>query len=206
MIPRFGLLCHIRPFRFSSGRSSLVLTLRTYNVARPPCPAPLGGSACKRLDHFSWYLWLGTYSVFFPTPPHFRLWCPLRFQSSPLTHLWEGFLLCGHFFFTTPCPGRVSISKTFVSVVVFCILSYLLLKRLGCVSCCLVSSANIQKLFCGSCSTFKWSSGKFMGEKVVFLSYPSTIFRPLSTKYKLLKGPPYSESCSVFSCLATRSR
>ena len=86
--------------------------------------------------------------------------------------------MCGHFFFTTPCPGRVSISKTFVSVVVFCILSYLLLKRLGCVSCCLVSSANIQKLFCGICSAFKCSCVEFVGEKVVSPSYSSFILGP----------------------------
>ena len=159
--------------------------LRTYDATQPPCPAPTWWQrmqASGPLLH--WYLWLGTYSVGPPPPP------PLRFQSSPLTHLWKGFLLCGNFScFTTPCPGWVSIRKNFVSVFGFYILSYLLLKRLGCFSGCLVSSANIQKLFCGSCSTFKWSFGKFMGEKVVFLSYSAAIFRPLSTKYKLLKGP-----------------
>ena len=142
-----------------------------------------------------------------PPTPAFRLWCPLRFQSSPLTHLWKGFLLCGNFScFTTPCPGWVSIRKNFVSVFGFYILSYLLLKRLGCFSGCLVSSANIQKLFCGSCSTFKWSFGKFMGEKVVFLSYSAAIFTPLSTKYKLLKGPLILWVLLHFFLSDTRSR
>ena len=54
----------------------------------------------------------------------------------------------------------------------------LLLKRMGCLSGCLVSSTSIQKLFCGSCSTFKWSFDEFVGEKVVFSSYSSTILGP----------------------------
>ena len=95
------------------------------------------------------------------------LCCPLRFQSSPQTHQWEGFLLFGSFSsFMTPSPGWVSIPNSFVFLFVFYILSYALSKRMGCLSVCLVSSAGIQKLFCGSCSAFKWSFDEF----VVFLS------------------------------------
>ena len=65
------------------------------------------------------------------------------------------FLLCGNFSFMTPFPGGVSVPKSFVTVFVFYILSYLLLKRLGCLFGCLVFSANVEKLFCGSCSAFK---------------------------------------------------
>ena len=43
---------------------------------------------------------------------------------------------------------------------------------------CLVSSASSQKLFCGICSAFKWSFNKFVGEKVVSLSYSSAILGP----------------------------
>ena len=57
---------------------------------------------------------------------------------------------------------------------------YLLLMRLGCLSGCLVSSTSVQKLFCESCSTFKWSFDEFVGEKVVFPSYSSTILGPPS--------------------------
>ena len=40
-----------------------------------------------------------------------QLCCPLRFQNSPQTCLWEGFLLFGTFSsFTTPTPGWVSVS------------------------------------------------------------------------------------------------
>ena len=104
-----------------------------------------------------------------------RLRCPLRFQNSPQTGLWEGFLLFGNFFFRTPSPGQVSIPNSFVSLFIFYILSYLLVMRMGCLSGCLVSSASIQKLFCESCSAFKWSFDELVREKVVFPSYSSTI-------------------------------
>ena len=42
-------------------------------------------------------------------------------------------------------------------------------------SACLVSSASVQKLFCGICSAFKWSFDEFVREKVVSPSYSSTI-------------------------------
>ena len=58
---------------------------------------------------------------------------------------------------------------------VFYIFSYLLLKTMGCFSGCLMSSASIQKLFCGIYSAFKCSFDEFVGEKVVSLSYSSAI-------------------------------
>ena len=61
---------------------------------------------------------------------------------------------------------------------IFYILSYLLLKRMGCLSGCLVSSSSIQKFFCGICSVFKWSFDEFVEEKVVSLSYSSAILGP----------------------------
>ena len=45
----------------------------------------------------------------------------------------------------------------------------------GCFSGCLMSSAGIQKLFCGIYSAFKCSFDEFVGEKVVSPSYSSTI-------------------------------
>ena len=74
-------------------------------------------------------------------------------------------------------PGRVS-SLTFIYLFIFYILSYLLSKTMGCLSGCLVSSASIQKLFCGICSVFKCSFNEFVGEKVVSLSYSFAILGP----------------------------
>ena len=58
-------------------------------------------------------------------------------------------------FFKTPFLGWISIPTSFVSLFIFCILSYLLSTTVGCLSGCLMSSASIQKLFCGICSAFK---------------------------------------------------
>ena len=65
----------------------------------------------------------------------------------------------------------------------FCLLyfSYLLLKTMGCFSGRLMSSAGIQKLFCGFYSAFKCSFDEFVGEKMVSLSYSSAILRPPPT-------------------------
>jgi len=49
---------------------------------------------------------------------------------------------------------------------------------LGCFSGCLMSSAGIQKLFCGIYSAFKCSFDEFVGEKVFSPSYSSTILAP----------------------------
>ena len=99
-------------------------------------------------------------------------WC---LETSPLLRLpsWDG-----------------SPSLTlFVSLFIFYILSYLLSKTMGCLSGCLVSSASVQKLFCGIFSTFKWSFNKFVGEKVVSPSSSSTILGTL---------PPLPTLCCPF--------
>ena len=67
---------------------------------------------------------------------------------------------------------------SFVSLFIFYIFSYLLSKIMGCFSGCLMSSASIQKLFCGVYSAFKCSFDEFVGEKVVSPSYSSAILGP----------------------------
>ena len=78
-------------------------------------------------------------------------------------------------FLKTPVPGQISIPASFVSLFIFSILSYLLLKTMGCLSGCLMSSASIQKLFCGIYSAFKCTFDKFVGKKVVSPFYSSAI-------------------------------
>ena len=51
-------------------------------------------------------------------------------------------------------------------------------EELGCFSGCLMSSAGIQKLFCGIYSAFKCSFDEFVGEKVFSPSYSSAILAP----------------------------
>ena len=81
-------------------------------------------------------------------------------------------------FFKTPFPGWSSVPTSFVSFFIFYIFSYLLSKTMGCFSRCLMSSAGIQKLFCGIFSAFKCSFDEFVGEKVVSPSYSSTTVGP----------------------------
>ena len=97
-------------------------------------------------------------------------------KTPPQTHLWKGSLQFGNFFsFTTPSPGWVFLPASFVSLFVSYVLSYLLSKRMGCLCVCLVSSARIQKLFCGSCSASKWPFDEFVGVKLGSPSYSSAI-------------------------------
>ena len=51
---------------------------------------------------------------------------------------------------------------------------------------CLMSSAGIQKLFCGIYSAFKCSFDEFVGEKVVFPSYSSAILGPPLLAWRVL--------------------
>ena len=80
--------------------------------------------------------------------------------------------------FKTPFPGQSSVPISFVSFFVFYIFSYLLLKTMGCISGCLMSSAGIQKSFSGIYSVFKCSFDEFMGKKLVSSSYSSAIIGP----------------------------
>ena len=77
-----------------------------------------------------------------------------------------------------PFPGRSSLPTSFVSFFIFYIFSYLFLKTMVCFSGCLMSSASLQKLFCGVCSVLKCSFEEFVREKVVFPSYSSAILGP----------------------------
>ena len=77
-------------------------------------------------------------------------------------------------------------SLPLLSLFIFCIFFYLLLMTMGCFSECLMSSAGIQKLFCGIYSAFKCSFDEFVGDKVVSLSYSSAI---LGLPVKLLIIP-----------------
>ena len=110
-----------------------------------------------------------------------QLRCPLCFKarhrlgSDSVSWFLQTFL-----FFKSPFLGRISIPTSFASLFVFYIFSYLLLKTMGCFSGCLMSSASIQKLFCGIYAAFKCSFDELVGEKVVSPSYSSAIL-----------GPPY---------------
>ena len=113
---------------------------------------------------------------------------PLCFQGSPQTRQWECFLVFGNFsLFKTPFLGWSSLPTSFVSFFVFYIFSYLLLKTMSWFSGCLMSSACIEKLFCGIYSAFKCSFDEFVGEKVVSLSCSSAILGLPPSQWILLE-------------------
>ena len=78
-------------------------------------------------------------------------------------------------------------------------LSFIFLKTMGCLSGCLMSSARIQKLFCGICSELKCSFEEFVGEKVVSPSYSSAILGPCPTPYPPTAPPPLVSNQSSYS-------
>ena len=114
--------------------------------------------ASALLLHWGSYHWahnLWVLIIYFSS----ELCCPVWFQGSPQTQQGECFLVFGNFsLFKTPFLGRSSIPYLlYLFFFVFYIFSYLLSKTMGCFSGCLMSSADIQKLFCGNYSAFKCS-------------------------------------------------
>ena len=87
-------------------------------------------------------------------------------------------------FLRLPCQDGAP-SLPLLSLFVFYVFSYLLSKTMGCFSGCLMSSAGIQKLFCGIYSVFKCSFDEFVGEKVVSPSYSSATFRLASRAFHM---------------------
>ena len=114
-IPWFGMLSHISSLRLPSGHSGLVLTLS--NAACTSLFSPWLLVADVRVWATSLLvvavncIICGFYLFIYSS----WLCCPLRFQNSPQTHQWEGFLVFGNFSFRTPSLGLVSIPNSCLS-------------------------------------------------------------------------------------------
>ena len=205
MIPWFGLPCHIRPLRFSSGCSSPDLTPRTYDAARPSCPAPTRWQqmwVSEPLLH--WYLWLVTNSVGFP--PSFGygvLWD----SKAPHWHTCEKVSYCVE---TSPFSGLPvqdgSLSVRPLSLFLSFIFRPISFWRdwaaflsvwypLPTFRSCFVEVDRHSKDLLVNVWGRKWSSCP--------IPPPSSDRSQPNTSS--LKGPSYSESCCIFSCLATWS-
>ena len=175
----FGLLCHISPIRLSSGHSSLIFTLKTNDAARASLPNPHS----LLVDASVW--------AASPLVVAVRLvLCGFLFYFSSYVALWDSksphWLACERVSYCLetsplwlPPQDKASISKSFVPVFIFYILSYILSRQLGCLYGCLVSSDSVQKLFYGSCSEFKWFFGELVGEKVSPCLIPSALWDAL---------------------------
>ena len=97
--------------------------------------------------------------------------------------MWRFLTLCE--FVQVACQGflvREACVGVLVGGAVFLLSPF---EDLGCFSGCLMSSAGIQKLFCGIYSAFKCSFDEFVGEKVFFPSYSSVIFREVLLTFVL---------------------
>ena len=155
LLPQFGRLSHVISLRLSSGHSGLVLILSTDYAACPPCPSPARWWQTQASElPLQLAVAVSMYSVgfcFFFLP----LMLPSEISKLPTHPPVRGFPTVWKVLLHDPLPGWVSVPNSFVSLFVFYILSYLLSKRMCCLSGCPVSSANLQKLFCGSCSAFK---------------------------------------------------
>ena len=91
--------------------------------------------------------------------------------------MWRFLAVCG--FVQVACQGflvREACVDVLVDGAVFLLSPF---EELGCFSGCLMSSAGIQKLFCGFYSAFKCSFDELVGENVVSLSYSSATLGPL---------------------------
>ena len=177
--------------------------LRTYDATQPPCPAPTWWQrmqASGPLLH--WYLWLGTYSVGPPPPPPFgygALWD----SKAPHWHTCERVSYCVE---TSPV-SRLPVQDGSLSVrtlslflaFIFCPISFWrdwaaflgVWYPLPTFRSCFVEVAQHSNDLLVNLWGRKWSSCPIL--------LPSSDHSQPNTSS--LKGPSYSESCSIFSCL-----
>ena len=148
-IPEFGLVYQVSSLRAPLGHSGPVFKQCSPRLSIQP---PLASGVCRRLHCFSaGGVTIGLVICGFKLFIYFSslLCCPLCFQGSPQTWQWECFLVFGNFsLLRFPSQDRAP-SAPLLSHFVFYIFSYLFLKTMGYFSGCLMSSASIQKLFCG---------------------------------------------------------
>ena len=162
-VPQFKLVTHKSSLRLSSGHSVLVPTLSNAarsSLFRPHLLVADAGVWDTFLLGVAFRHVICGFYLLFPS----QSGCPPRFKNFPQ--------ICQC---KTPFLGQISILSSFVSFFIFYVLSYLLSKTMGCFSGCLMTSASNQKLFCEVCSVFSYSFDEFVGEKVVYPSYSSTI-------------------------------
>ena len=194
-IPQSGLLAQVSSFRLPSGHSGQVLTLSNAacTFLLSPCliMEDAGVCAASRWGSYCWAhnLWVLIIICFF-SPSYVAVCCSKarhRLSSESVSWCLEISL-----FLKIPFLGQSSVPTSFVSLFVFYIFSYLPSKTMGCFSGCLMSSAGIQKLFCGIYSAFKYSFDEFVEEKVISPSYSSAILElppqvPILTNNTFLK-------------------
>ena len=139
------------------------------------------------------------FNYLFIFPPSYVALCGYRVPPDSTVRVFPGVWKLLFFLRLPSRDGAPSLPLLFLFI--FYIFSYFLSKTMGCFSGCLMSSAGIQKLFCGIYSVFKCSFDEFVEEKVVSLSYSSTILGPplsvwfLEKRKVLGKAVSYGQPC-----------
>ena len=174
------LVTHKISLRLPSGHSGLVLTLSNAACSSLFFPLLLVGDTGV-WGYFSAgsFFWAHNLWVLFIFPS--QLGCPPRFKNFPRPISVRVSWCLETSSFKTPLSEWISVPS---SIFIFYILSYLLLKTMGCFSGCLMSSATDQKLFCEVCPALNCSFDEFVGEKVVSLSNSSVILAPPPVFFK----------------------
>ena len=131
----------------------------------PPCPGPawwwLTGASGLLLH---WHLQLGRYSVFYLFI-FLLVMLPSEIPKLPIDPPVTGFPAVWKLLFHDSLPRMGLCPEILCLSFSLYFLSYLILKRLVCLSGYLGLSTGIQKLFRGSCSTHRWSFNVFVGRK-----------------------------------------
>ena len=146
-VPQFRLLSHISSLRLPSGHSGgPSLSNAACSSMFSPCLLVVNASiwATSLLRAAVRHVICGVYLfIYFPLLVMLPSETPKRPADQPV----RGFPGVWKLSFMTPFPGWDSIPNSFVFLFILYILSYLLSKKMGCISGFLVSSASIQKLF-----------------------------------------------------------
>ena len=135
----------------------------------PPCSAPASSWQMLALGVAIRHIICGFYLFIFP-PAYVALRdskTPHRPTGESVSWCLETSLLRLSSWDGSPSLPLLSLFLSFI----FCPTSF----RRQRAARCLMSSASIQKLFCGICSAFKCTFIEFVGEKLVSPSYPSAI-------------------------------
>ena len=174
-IPQSGLLAQVSLLWLRTGRSGPNLTKHcSLCLLRLSAQPALASSRCRHLRCFSAggvtvnLLVLIIYLFFLPVMlPSVLLRLATDLAARVFPGVWKPLFL--RFSSRNRAP--------YLLCFLFCLLyfSYPFLKIMICFSGCLMSSASIQKLFCGIYSALKCSFDEFVREKVVSSSYSSAI-------------------------------
>lgn len=178
LFPRLFQLGYTSPFQSIFRQSSLYSSRHLTPKPWTSTPSPHGGmqaaswlGSAGRNDLCGEFFLFCLLSTCFCIP----LWGS---EGNPPSHSWGGFQVYGNVssLMTFSLGHWSPPTKFFVSIFYLYYLFCLILTSLACLFRSLGSSASVQKVFCRSCSTYRYIFYVVVRTKVISLSYSSTIF------------------------------